>query len=220
MENLFLMLDPAISQTHLKLIFKKPSDFDVSVEGSIKTVRVIEVFDDQLITNETSSFLDVTDGNLNTNLNGDILKIAVVERYGHGRVSNAFVKGFGLKDGAIASSVSHDSHNIIAVGTNSNDITKAVNTILKNKGGLVAVSKDKIYALELPIAGLMSTKSATDVSNDLKILHLAVENMGSKLRSPFMLLSFMGLLVIPKLKISDMGLFDVEKFNFVDIIKD
>ncbi|MGB7970148.1 MAG: adenine deaminase [Methanobacterium sp.] len=203
-----------------KINFKKPSDFDVSVEGSIKTVRVIEVFDDQLITNETSSFLDVTDGKLNTNLNGDILKIAVVERYGHGRVSNAFVKGFGLKDGAIASSVSHDSHNIIAVGTNSNDITKAVNTILKNKGGLVAVSKDKIYALELPIAGLMSTKSATDVSNDLKILHLAVENMGSKLRSPFMLLSFMGLLVIPKLKISDMGLFDVEKFNFVDLIKD
>ena len=99
-------------------------------------------------------------------------------------------------------------------------MAKAVNTILKSKGGLVAVSKDKIYALELPIAGLMSTKSSTDVSNDLKILHHAVENMGSKLRSPFMLLSFMGLLVIPKLKISDMGLFDVEKFNFVDLIKD
>ena len=203
-----------------KLNFKKPSDFDVSVEGSVKTVRVIEVFDDQLITNETSSVLDVIDGNLNTNLSSDILKIAVVERYGHERVSNAFVKGFGFKDGAIASSVSHDSHNIIAVGANSNDMAKAVNTILRSKGGLVAVSKDKVYALELPIAGLMSTKSSTDVSNDLKILHHAVENMGSKLRSPFMLLSFMGLLVIPKLKISDMGLFDVEKFNFVDLIKD
>jgi adenine deaminase len=203
-----------------KLNFKKPSDFDVSVEGSVKTVRVIEVFDDQLITNETSSVLDVIDGNLNTNLSSDILKVAVVERYGHERVSNAFVKGFGFKDGAIASSVSHDSHNIIAVGANSNDMAKAVNTILRSKGGLVAVSKDKVYALELPIAGLMSTKSSTDVSNDLKILHHAVENMGSKLRSPFMLLSFMGLLVIPKLKISDMGLFDVEKFNFVDLIKD
>ena len=203
-----------------KLNFKKPSDFDVSVEGSVKTVRVIEVFDDQLITNETSSVLDVIDGNLNTNLSSDILKVAVVERYGHERVSNAFVKGFGFKDGAIASSVSHDSHNIIAVGAKSNDMAKAVNTILRSKGGLVAVSKDKIYALELPIAGLMSTKSSTDVSNDLKILHHAVENMGSKLRSPFMLLSFMGLLVIPKLKISDMGLFDVEKFNFVDLIKD
>ena len=203
-----------------KLNHKKSADFDIKASGSVKTVRVIEVFDDQLITAETSSVLDVIDGNLNTNLNRDILKIAVVERYGHGRISIAFVKGFGLKYGAIASSVSHDSHNIIAVGTNSADMAKAVNTILKSKGGLVAVSKDKIYALNLPVAGLMSTKSAADVSNDLKILHQAVGNMGSKLRSPFMLLSFMGLLVIPKLKISDMGLFDVEKFNFVDLIKD
>ena len=203
-----------------KLNVKNSSDFNVSGAGSVQTVRVIEVFDDQLITDETSSVLDVVGGNLNTNLSKDILKIAVVERYGHGRVSNAFVKGFGIKEGAIASSVSHDSHNIIAVGTNSADMAKAVNTILRSKGGLVAVSNDKIYALDLPIAGLMSTKSATDVSNDLKILHKAVEDMGSKLRSPFMLLSFMGLLVIPKLKISDMGLFDVEKFNFVDLIRD
>ena len=207
-------------QNTFKLNHKKSSDFDVSAAGSVKTVRVIEVFDDQLITAETSSVLDVIDGNLNTNLGSDILKISVVERYGHRRISNAFVKGFGLKDGAIASSVSHDSHNIIAVGTNNNDMAKAVNTILRSKGGLVAVSREKVYALDLPIAGLMSTKSAADVSNDLRILHQAVEDMGSKLRSPFMLLSFMGLLVIPKLKISDMGLFDVEKFNFVDIIKD
>jgi adenine deaminase len=105
------------------------------------------------------------------------------------------------------------------VGTNSEDMAKAVNTILRNKGGLVAVSKDIYHALELPIAGLMTTKSATDVSNDLKILHHAVEAMGTKLKSPFMSLSFMGLLVIPKLKISDKGLFDVEKFKFVDLIK-
>ena len=98
-------------------------------------------------------------------------------------------------------------------------MANAVNTILNNKGGLVALSKDASYALELPIAGLMSTNSATDVSNDLKLLHRAVEIMGTKLRSPFMSLSFMGLLVIPKLKISDMGLFDVEKFKFVDLIK-
>jgi adenine deaminase len=206
-----------------KLNFKKPSDFDVSVDGlvngSVKTVRVIEVFEDQLITNETSSILDVVDGNLITNLVSDTLKIAVVERYGHGRISNAFVKGFSLKEGAIASSVSHDSHNIITVGTNSEDMAKAVNTILRNKGGLVAVSKDIYHALELPIAGLMTTKSATDVSNDLKILHHAVEAMGTKLKSPFMSLSFMGLLVIPTLKISDKGLFDVEKFKFVDLIK-
>ncbi len=202
-----------------ELNFTKPSDFNVSAYGSVQTVRVIEVFEDQLITKETSAVLDVLDGNLNTNIDRDILKISVVERYGHGRISNAFVKGFGLKDGAIASSVSHDSHNIITVGTNSKDMANAVNTILNNKGGLVALSKDASYALELPIAGLMSTNSATDVSNDLKLLHRAVEIMGTKLRSPFMSLSFMGLLVIPKLKISDMGLFDVEKFKFVDLIK-
>ena len=161
----------------------------------------------------------IEDNILKPDLEGDILKIAVVERYGSNNISNAFVNGFGLKRGAIASSVAHDSHNIITVGTNSKDMTKAVNTIIRSKGGLVAVTKDKIYTLELPIAGLMSTKSAADVSNDLKILHHAVETMGSKLKSPFMSLSFMGLLVIPKLKISDMGLFDVEKFNFVDVIK-
>jgi adenine deaminase len=210
---------PCNTPNTFKINFKKPSDFNVSVSGSVKTVRVIEVFDDQLITNEISSDLNVVDGNLNTNLSNDIVKIAVVERYGHGRVSNAFVKGFGLKEGAIASSVCHDSHNIITVGTNSNDMAKAVNTILRNKGGLAAISKDKVTALKLPIAGLMSTNSVTDVSNDLKLLNHAVKTMGSRLKSPFMLLSFMGLLVIPKLKISDMGLFDVEKFNFVDLIK-
>jgi adenine deaminase len=202
-----------------QLNFKKPSDFDVLGTGSVKTVRVIEVFEDQLITNETSAILDVVDGNLNVNLYKDILKIAVVERYGHNRIFNAFIKGFGLKDGAIASSVSHDSHNIVTVGTNSNDMSKAVNTILKNKGGLSAVSNDVFHDLKLPIAGLMSTKNASDVSNDLNVLHRVVEDMGTKLKSPFMSLSFMTLLVIPKLKISDMGLFDVEKFNFVDLIK-
>jgi adenine deaminase len=98
-------------------------------------------------------------------------------------------------------------------------MAKAVNTVLKNRGGLAAVSKDIYHELELPIAGLMSTKSATKVSSDLKILHDAVMNMGSRLKSPFMLMSFMALLVIPKLKISDMGLFDVEKYDFVDLIK-
>ena len=203
-----------------KLNFKKPSDFDVSVSGSVKNVRVIEVFKDQLITNEISAALNVIDGNLNADLSRDILKIAVVERYGHNMISNAFVKGFGLNCGAIASSVSHDSHNIITVGTNSTDMAKTVNRILRNKGGLCTVSNDIFYDLKLPIAGLMSTKSATEVSNDLKILHHAVDAMGTKLKSPFMSLSFMALLVIPKLKLSDMGLFDVEKFNFVDLIKD
>ncbi len=202
-----------------KLKPKKPSDFDVLVKGSNRTVRVIELLEDQLITHESSAVLKSQDGNLKANLENDILKIAVVERYGNERISNAFVKGFGLKEGAIASSIAHDSHNIITVGTNSQYMAKAVNTVLKNRGGLAAVSKHISNELELPIAGLMSTKSATKVSSDLKILHDAVMNMGSKLKSPFMSMSFMALLVIPKLKISDMGLFDVEKYDFVDLIK-
>ncbi len=202
-----------------KLKPKNPSDFNVPGEGSSETVRVIDVLEGQLITSESSAILNNVHGNLEANLSKDILKIAVVERYGHEKVSNAFVKGFGLLDGAIASSVAHDSHNIITVGTNSQDMAKAVNKVLRNKGGLAAVSKDIFYSLELPVAGLMSTKSAAEVSSDLKILHHAVREMGSKLRSPFMSMSFMALLVIPKLKISDMGLFDVDKFSFVDVIK-
>ena len=202
-----------------KLKPKKPSDFDIPSEGSSETVRVIKVDDGQLITSETSAILEIVDGKLNANLDEDILKISIVERYGHERVSNAFVKGFDLKDGAIASSVAHDSHNIISVGTNNRDMAKAVNTILRNNGGLAAVSKDIFSSLELPVAGLMSNKSVLEVSSDLRILHHAVKEMGSKLKSPFMTLSFMALLVIPKLKISDMGLFDVEKFDFVDLIK-
>lgn len=202
-----------------KLKPKNPFDFDIPFEGSNATVRVIKVDDGQLITSETSAILNTKDGKLDANLGEDILKIAVVERYGHERVSNAFVKGFGLKDGAIASSVAHDSHNIISVGTNCRDMAKAVNTVLRNNGGLVAVSKDIFSSLELPVAGLMSNKSLAEVSSDLRILHHAVKEMGSKLKSPFMTLSFMALLVIPKLKISDMGLFDVEKFDFVDLIK-
>ena len=202
-----------------KLKPKKPSDFDIPSEGSSETVRVIKVDDGQLITSETSAILNTNDGKLDANLGEDILKISIVERYGHERVSNAFVKGFDLKDGAIASSVAHDSHNIISVGTNNRDMAKAVNTILRNNGGLAAVSKDIFSSLELPVAGLMSNKSVLEVSSDLRILHHAVKEMGSKLKSPFMTLSFMALLVIPKLKISDMGLFDVEKFDFVDLIK-
>ena len=182
-------------------------------------MRVIEVHDGQLVTSETSAILNTIDGNLESDLDNDILKIAVVERYGHGKISNAFIKGFSLGYGSIASSVAHDSHNIISVGTNSQDMAKAVNTVLKNNGGLVAVSNEISSSLELPVAGLMSIKSVLDVSSELRLLNNAVKDMGSKLQSPFMSLSFMSLLVIPKLKISDWGLFDVEKFDFVDLIK-
>ena len=215
--------------TSLNLTPKKPSDFDIfskqeewknKTTGSKKTVRVINVADGQLLTTESEAVLNVDEGKLVPNIKKDVLKIAVVERYGHNNVSNGFVHGFGLKKGAIASSVAHDSHNIIVVGTSSHDMADAVNNVLKSKGGLAAVSNDDYCTLELPIGGLMSTKNASEVSSRLNSLHNFVNEMGCKLKSPFMSMSFMALLVIPKLKISDKGLFDVEKFDFVEVVKD
>ncbi|MGC9516826.1 MAG: adenine deaminase [Methanomicrobiales archaeon] len=197
---------------------KTPSEFEISSKNTKETVRVIKVIEGQLLTDEAQKSLKVKDGNIQPNTDEDVLKISVVERYGHNRISNAFVHGFDLKRGAIASSVAHDSHNIIVIGTNSSDMAVAVNNILKNKGGLTAVNGSVKYSLKLPIAGLMSVKSASEVSADLNKLHEIVKKMGCNLESPFMTMSFMALLVIPKLKISDKGLFDGDSFQFVDVI--
>ncbi|MDD1764096.1 MAG: adenine deaminase [Methanobacteriaceae archaeon] len=211
--------EPIKLETSFKLRPKIPADFDLSSKKDAVVVRVIQVVEGQLLTLETEANLTTTDGILQPNLEEDILKIAVVERYGHERVANAFVKGFKLKKGAIASSVAHDSHNIIVVGTDSTKMAEAVNTLLELGGGLVALSDDSRRVLRLPLAGLMSTKGAETVSNDLEELKQFVRDMGCALDSPFMTMSFLALLVIPQLKISDQGLFDVDAFQFVDVAK-
>ncbi|ADZ10564.1 Adenine deaminase [Methanobacterium lacus] len=217
--SLNFKVNPLKLQGTFKSSPKKPSDFNLTSD-SPKTVRVIEIIEDQLITNKQTADLDIQDGNLMADLENDVLKIAVVERYGNNKMTNGFIKGFNLKNGAIASSVAHDSHNIIVIGTNSKDMAKAVNTVITNNGGLSVVSNGGITDLKLPIAGLMSDRTAEDVAKDLTILKQLVNDMGSTLSSPFMTLSFLALLVIPNLKISDMGLFDVEKFEFVNIVLD
>jgi adenine deaminase len=199
--------------------YKKPENFEIRSNNEEEKVRVIKAIEGQLITEEFETALMVFNGNIEPDIGNDILKIAVIERYGHNRMANAFVQGFGLLNGAIASSVAHDSHNIIAVGTNSQDMADAVNKLVENNGGLVVVSNGNYNSLELPIGGIMSTATAVEVSSKLEELHNALKDMGCILASPFMTMSFMALLVIPKLKISDMGLFDVEKFEFVDVIK-
>ncbi|HTX61375.1 MAG TPA: adenine deaminase, partial [Methanobacterium sp.] len=186
---------------------KTSADFEIPSKNMEEMVRVIEVQEGQLITKESEALLKVDNGNLQPDLENDVLKISVVERYGHNRLCNGFIHGFGLKNGAIASSVAHDSHNIIAVGNSSQEMARAVNKLVKNNGGLVAVSRKDCSTLKLPIAGLMSGESVEEVSRKLKILKENVEDMGCKLESPFMTLSFMALLVIPSLKISDQGLF-------------
>jgi adenine deaminase len=214
--NVNFKVEPLELQGTFKSGPKLPSDFELAFEGS-KTVRVIEIIKDQLITNETSANLDIHDGKLVADLENDILKIAVVERYGNNRMSNGFIKGFNLKNGAIASSVAHDSHNIIVIGTNSKDMAKAVNTVITNNGGLSVVVDSSVSDLKLPIAGLMSNRTAEQVAKDLTVLKQLVNDLGSKISSPFMTMSFLALLVIPNLKISDKGLFNVEKFEFVDL---
>jgi adenine deaminase len=142
-----------------------------------------------------------------------------VERYGGNVVANAFIKGFNLKKGAIASSIAHDSHNIIVVGYNSERMADAVNQVIDNKGGIAVVSVDFSDSLALPIAGLMSNEDAYVVASKLGILHDMVAALGCTLKSPFMTMAFMALLVIPSIKISDKGLFDGDAFEFIDVIR-
>jgi len=210
---------PHVIGSSFKLNHKSPENFEIPSQKDMEIVRVMEVIEGQLLTGESEKTLQVVKGQIEPDIKNDILKIAVVERYGHERVSNAFVHGFGLNNGAIASSIAHDSHNIIVVGASTADMADATNQLVKNKGGLAAVSNGQSNSLKLPVAGLMSTENAEKVSAKLNTLKEKVDDMGCPLQSPFMTLSFMALLVIPQLKISDQGLFDVEKFQFVDVVK-
>ena len=187
--------------------FKKIEDF--KLERCSKT-EVIHAIDHELITEEEVVDLRVSELE-------DILKITVVNRYENKAPALAFVRGFGLKNGAIASSVAHDSHNIIAVGCSDKLIAKAVNAIIEHKGAICVVTEEKIELLELPIAGLMSDKDGFEVATSYaKLDRMAKEQLFSTLSAPFMTLSFMALLVIPELKLSDKGLFDGNSFHFID----
>ena len=153
------------------------------------------------------------------NIKEDILKIAVMERHrATGNVGLGFVQGFGLKRGAIGSSVAHDSHNLVIVGTNDEDMLETVMAIKKMGGGLAVVSEGKVLAsLPLPIAGLMTDGSVPQVNHQLETLLHAAKSLGCKLPDPFMTLSFISLPVIPELKITDKGLVDVNKFKIVPV---
>ena len=198
---------------------KSPEDFEVYYDGDECEVNVIKCYNGELLTKKTTAKLICCENKVKPDIYHDVLKIAVVERYGNENVVNAFIKGFGLKKGAIASSVAHDSHNIIVVGYDSQMMAQAVNTIIENKGGIAVVSEDFSDSLSLPIAGLMSNKDAYKVAEKLDILHKMAAALGCELDSPFMTMAFMALLVIPSLKISDLGLFDGDNFEFMDVIK-
>ncbi|HPG72865.1 MAG TPA: adenine deaminase [Bacteroidales bacterium] len=177
-------------------------------------IRVIQAYDGSLITGEFSSSPRIENGFAVSDPLRDILKIVVINRYKKQKPSVGFINGFGLKQGAIASTIAHDSHNIIAIGTDDTSIVNAINELISHKGGICCVNGIDFFTLELPYAGLMSGKDGNIVSSDYKSLNAIVSSLGCTLSSPFMTLSFMALLVIPTLKIGDKGLFDITKYDF------
>jgi adenine deaminase len=194
------------------------SDYHVQVEDKGKKVNIIDAYDGELITGKIVEYLPNNNGKLLPNLEKDYLKIVVINRYQSEPVAQVgFVHGFGLKKGAIAGSVAHDSHNIIAVGANDEDIVKAVNAIIQNGGGIALNNKEEQEVLPLPIGGLMANDSVINMAKKYTSIDNKTKSLGSKLQSPFMTLAFMSLLVIPSLKLGDKGLFDVDKFQFVDL---
>ena len=194
---------------------KKPGDFELKITDEQTEIFVIEALEGQLITNKLIKTATVKNGLIVTDVENDILKIVVVNRYKDAPVAISFIKNMGLTNGALASSVAHDSHNIVAVGVDDESICKAVNLIIKQKGGISAVSDDKEMVLPLPIAGLMSNEDGFKVAADYTTINnFAINKLGSTMAAPFMTLSFMALLVIPHLKLSDKGLFDGDQFCF------
>lgn len=206
----------------------KAEDFDAIVQMSwtnslmdeTTNVFAIKASDNSLITEKSEETLLVKDSVIQPDLKKDVVKIALVNRYGGNNITNGFIKGFNLKKGAFGASVSHDSHNILVIGTNSEDMAKVVNIIRERQGGLVAYSseEDVCEVLELPIAGLMSNKDIDYVADKNRKLSAAVNKLGCNLTSPFTTLSFMALITIPHFKISDQGLFDSDKLKFIDLI--
>ncbi|MDB5190863.1 MAG: ade [Segetibacter sp.] len=199
--------------------YKTASDFKVLKEDvASEIINVIEALDGQLITNKLSySVNDLVNnaGNFESNIENDLLKIAVVNRYNQAEVKTAWIKNFGLKEGAIASTVAHDSHNIIAVGVSDEMICKAVNVVIESKGGVSCISNTAQKTLPLPVAGLMSTDDGYAVAQAYTEMDAMAKELGSTLSAPFMTLSFMALLVIPHLKLSDKGLFNGDTFSFI-----
>lgn len=193
---------------------KKADDFEVEWDGE-KEIPVIEALDGQLITNRLSYVPKMADGNIVSDTERDILKIVVVNRYNNAPAAMAFIKNFGLKQGAVASSVAHDSHNIVAVGVDDESICEAVNLVIRHKGGVSFFNDDLEMIVPLPVAGLMSNEDGYKIAEQYSLIDKVVKDAGSTLGSPFMTLSFMALLVIPHLKLSDKGLFDGNRFEFI-----
>ena len=198
-----------------KAEFIKAEDIIVPDKG--KKIKVIDCVDGQLITKSFMADPVVVDGGIVSEVERDILKMVVVNRYHPSQPAVAFIRGFGLRRGALASSVAHDSHNIVAVGVTDKDILHAVNLLIEHTGGVTAYCSTEMVAVPLPVAGLMSNEDGYEVAAAYQNADALAKRLGSTLYAPFMTLAFMALLVIPELKLSDQGLFDVKKFGITSI---
>ncbi len=206
---------PLRGSVNIKYLYKE----DLKIPAKSDKIKVINVLENQLITKKSIETAKIKDGFAVSDVENDILKIAVIERHrASGNIGLGFVKGFGLKSGAIASTVAHDSHNMIVIGTNDDDMYTAAVEVVKSQGGKVVVENGKTLAkLELPIAGLISDKTSEEVITQLKVLNEAVKKIQCKINDPFMSMAFLSLPVIPELKITDKGLIDVCEFKQTDL---
>lgn len=212
----FIKTQPSQALNQFNCSIKKVADFALQAKNNTGKLPVIEALDGQLITTKLYCTPNIRQGMLVSNPAEDILKIVVVNRYKDAPIAISFIKNTGIKQGAMASSVAHDSHNIVAVGVDDTSLCQAVNLVIQNQGGISALANGIEKSLALPVAGLMSTDDGYSVSKAYTEIDQFTKNeMASTLTAPFMTLSFMALLVIPHLKLSDMGLFDGDKFEFV-----
>ena len=193
------------------------SDFNVTDDGS--DINIIGVVEGEIITDKIVGRTKVLDNSLVSDVDNDILKIAVINRYEKKKPSVGFIKNFGLKRGALASSVAHDSHNVVIIGCDDESMAKAANMIIENNGGFAVYADDIERCLPLPIAGIMTNDDAFKVAKEYMEIRDLAKSLGSNLDDPFMTMEFMALLVIPKLKLSDKGLFDCETFQIISLFR-
>jgi len=182
-------------------------------------IKVIKAFDGDLYTGSMLMEPLTVENKVVSDTGRDMLKITVINRYRPSRPAIAYIHGFGLKQGAMASTVAHDSHNIICIGTNDDDMIAAINSLVEFKGGISVAEKGQVDLLPLPVAGLMSSEDGYEVARNYEMINKKALQLGGNLKAPFMTLSFMALLVIPELKLSDKGLFDGLKFSFTDLFQ-
>lgn len=211
------LIETAIAVTPNHFVASPINKTDIAITARDGKIKVIEALEGQLITNKLEVAPTIKEGRVVSDPTRDILKIIVLNRYRKSKPAVGFIKNFGLKTGAIASTVAHDSHNIIAIGVDDHDIIAAINILIKQQGGISLVNNGEQKVLPLPVAGIMSNQDARQVADHYEELENGAKKLGSNFKAPFMTLSFMALLVIPSLKLSDKGLFDGNKFELIDL---